>query len=72
LFRPWSPTTPSASARAFSVATWVRKRSTSIRDPIAETNEASGVSLIAWMKATSPVATSGFSSFVSGWKGSGR
>ena len=29
------------------------------------------MSLIAWMKATSPSATSGFSSFVSGWNGSG-
>ena len=39
---------------------------------MAETKAASGVSLIASTKATSPSATSGFSSFVSGWNGTGR
>ncbi len=68
---PWLPTIPSPSAIAFSTATWVRKRSTSSRPAIAARNVASGSSLIARMKATSPAATSGRSSFVSGWNGSG-
>ena len=38
---------------------------------MAATKPARGVWLMAWMKPTSPVATSGFDSFVSGWNGSG-